>query len=137
MRRVVLLLTLLPAVAACSALDPTGAEPAFIIIPGDTAGIMAPDSVPRGVNFQIEVETFGGGCIQHPAHIDSKVVGTLVELRPFNEAIKAGTRTEPCPPVSILIIRHTATAQIKQPGRATIRVLALQRDFAGRSVPAQ
>ena len=134
--RIVPLLALPVLLAGCRALEPTFAEPATIIIPGDTAKIIAPDSVPRGVRFQVSVETFGGGCTRNPAYIGSKVFGTVAELRPFNETTKAGVRGGACT-FDLLILTHTATVQMKEAGPATIEVIGVQRDLAGRETPVQ
>lgn len=121
--------------AACRALDPTYTEPALIILRGDTATITVPDSVNRSIAFQVSVETFGGGCTRQIARTDEKVTGSLVEIRPFNETTKVDGR-QLCPS-DVIPLTHSITAEVKQAGPATIRVIAESRDLAGRVQPAQ
>src|SRR4051812_26246953 len=56
----------LTALAACSGSDAgprTHYVPSYIIFGGDTSRITAPDTVQRGVTFEVRFDTYGGGCI--------------------------------------------------------------------------
>lgn len=134
-RNVLLPLFALPVVlAACRAIDDTTVDPAWIVVRGDSAAISMPDTVMRGVGFPVSVETFGGGCTRQVARTELKVTGSVVEIRPFNETIKPVGR-QLCT-ADFLILTHSATVEIKQAGPAAIRVIADERDLAGRVSPA-
>ena len=113
-------------VVACSALEPTFPEPGLIIFYGDTADISAPASATRGVPFEVSVQTFAGGCTRAIARTETKISGTLVEIRPYNETRRASNCTD-----DLLILTHTASVQFDQLGSATIRVIGEQRPFQG------
>lgn len=127
---------LAPVAGACRALDPNYTEPAIIVLGGDTAAIIAPDTVPRAAGFPVTVETFGDRCTHAQiVRTEKKVTGSLVEIRPFNETTKIDGRAT-CAP-DFVTLSHTVTIEIKQPGPATIRVIGEERDFVYRNKPAQ
>ena len=119
---------------ACGILDPTFSEPGLIIFYGDTATIVAPDSVDRGTVFEVSVETFAGGCTRTIARTERRVLGSVLELRPVNETRRAQACTD-----DLLILVHRVTLRFDQPGPVTIRVVAEQRpvNSSSRNGPAQ
>ena len=120
---------------ACSGLEPTFPEPGLIIFYADTADISAPASATRGVPFQVSVQTFAGGCTRTIAWTETKISGTVAEIRPYNETRRASNCTD-----DLIILMHTASVEFDQLGAATIRVIGEQRPFQGdgtRNGPAQ
>jgi hypothetical protein len=97
-------------------------EPGIIVSYGDTAGITVPDSIARGATFQVSVATFAGGCTREIARTDYTVSATLIEIRPFNRT----KRSQVCWR-DLLMLTHTVTVRIDEPGPAVVRIIAAQR----------
>jgi hypothetical protein len=115
--------------------DSSFAEPAIIVFHTDTSSIAVPSSAAAGTDFVVTVETFGGGCILGMSSTYTRVMGSVVEVRPFNER---GYNPN-CPDIMRFLI-HTATVRLDQKGTATIRIIGGQRPFQGntaRTGPAQ
>ena len=86
--RLAFLILLLPLWSACGLTEifwPRGeAEPAVIISDRDTAQIIIPDTVRRGVPFDIQIVSFGGGCVRKLAGTKTAWSGNEFVVRPYN-----------------------------------------------------
>jgi len=126
----------LPVVVGCSSiLDPTFSEPALLISFGDTAAVAAPAVVTRGLAVEVSVGTLAGGCTRTIARTETKVSGTLAEIRPYNETQRADWCTG-----DLIVLTHTASIRFDETGAATVRVIGEQTPFEGtgtRRGPAQ
>lgn len=84
-----LLLFLLSA-AACGDDNPTrpigpgGTRPAQLEYFGDPPRVTVPEAVAVGEEFEISIESYGGGCIQF-ATTGVKRIGDRLEIRPFDD----------------------------------------------------
>jgi hypothetical protein len=121
MRNIAALVTTAVAAAACSILDPTFEAPATIIFGNDTAQITAPESVARGVPFDVTVRTFGGGCTRTTAQTRQAVSTGLVEVYPYNQTRRSDVCTS-----DLRFLTHTVTLQFADPGAVTIRIIGQQ-----------
>lgn len=112
--------------SGCELLAPTFAEPGLIIFYGDTARVVAPDTAMLGVPFEASVQTFAGGCTREIDRTETAVLGTIAEIRPYNETQRRDVCT-----LDLLILTHTAMVQFDQSGEVTLRVVGEQRPFQG------
>jgi hypothetical protein len=119
-------LPLIGSLVACAIFDPTYSEPARIIFYGDTALIMAPDTVTRGTAFEVSVETFGGGCTRSTGRTDVRITGLVLEIRPYNETRRSDVCTD-----DLIMLTHQAFVQFSQPGVALVRVVGAQEPTQG------
>lgn len=84
-----LLLVLLGA-AACGDDNPTGpvgpegTRPAQLEYFGDPPRVTVPEAVAVGEEFEISIESYGGGCIEF-ATTGVKRIGDRLEIRPFDD----------------------------------------------------
>ena len=116
------IVTVVTSSACADMLNPdTTAEPAVIIALGDTARIVAPDTVARDTPFAVRFSTFGGGCVREVARTDVLVAGSTVEIRPFNERVNSNVCTD-----DLRRIEHVASVRISTAGIATLRVIGEQ-----------
>jgi hypothetical protein len=121
--------------AGCEAFTGVGsvAEPALLVISGDTARIAAPDSVAPGVAFEVRVVTFGGGCTRAVAGTEVRDAPDGVEVRPYNRREEASGCTR-----DLLYLEHRAAVRLATPGVHTLRVLgATERRGADGRVTAE
>jgi hypothetical protein len=114
---------------ACGLVDPTFEEPGLIIFYGDTAQVLAPDSVIPGVPFEVSIPTFAGGCTRTIARTEVTVIGMLAVIQPYNETRRSSGCTD-----DLIILTHVATVQFGQPGAASILVVGEQCPFQGSGV---
>jgi hypothetical protein len=120
--------------AGCEAFTGVGsvAEPARLVISGDTARIAAPDSVEPGAAFEVRVVTFGGGCVRDIARTEVRDASNGVEIRPYNRREEASGCTR-----DLLYLEHRAAVRLATPGIRTLRVLgATERRGADGRVTA-
>jgi hypothetical protein len=116
-------------VGGLSCTDPTEPgnvdEPAVVRFHDERQSIVMPDTVVRGVPFEVRVPTYGGGCTRAIARTDVHVVGTVVEIRPVNRTVvvPGGGCTR-----DLLILEHRATVIVTTVGTVVVRVLGVERN---------
>lgn len=112
--------------AACSAFDLIGFnahdEPGLLIFYHDTSQIVAPDTVARGVAFEIAFTTFAGGCTRTIARTDVLTSGSISDIRPYDHTVGGDACTS-----DLLFLRHTAQVRFEAPGTAVLHILGQQR----------
>jgi hypothetical protein len=97
-------------------------DAALIIFYGDTSRISAPDTVARGVSFEVSFSTFAGGCIRRVARDDVTATASTVEIRPYDHNSGGNVCTS-----DLLILKHTLLTRLDTPGRFVIRLIGQQR----------
>lgn len=120
-----LLVGLAPAVVSCRAI--TGVDdirrerlPGVISFYGHPMVVEIPEAVDRGVEFQVTVHTFGGGCVDQ-GHTEVSVAAGSVEVRPYDVFVTHMPESYACTDI-LNRFPHRATLRLDQPGTATIRV---------------
>jgi hypothetical protein len=113
-------------IAACSSGGVFSGGPrddaGLIIFYGDTARISAPDTVTRGVSFEVSFSTFGGGCIRAIARDDVTPKANAVEIRPYDHNSGGDICT-----ADLLTLKHAVAIRLDMPGSYAIRVIGQQR----------
>jgi hypothetical protein len=95
-------------------------QPAWIRFHNDPPRIDLPSSVAHGVDFEVTVRTYGGGCVEQ-GDMEVEASGNDAELRPFDVHLTHLPSDYPC----IDILRHfahRATLRFAEAGVGTIRV---------------
>ena len=108
-------------------------QAALIIFYGDTSRIAAPDTVVRGIPFEVSFHTFGGGC-ESQGGTEVNVNGAEAEVRPFDHSSGASACTD-----ILKFLPHSASLSFGSAGTAIIRLIGQQRGGASGSnnAPAQ
>jgi hypothetical protein len=78
--------------------------------------IEAPEVVTQGQEFQIEIQTYAGGCIEKGT-TEVEIRDLEVEIRPYNVKKVQNTCRS-----SIRFLYHTATLMFEKPGDVTITI---------------
>ena len=91
--------------------------PARLVLVGDTAEIVMPDTVRRGEAFRVSVTPFAGGCRREAARTRVRVSGTTAEIRPYD----SGVRSSHCAS-NLLLVPRVVTLRFDQVGTSTVRV---------------
>ena len=121
--------------AACSAGALLGVggrdDPALIIFYQDTTRIIAPDTVTRGVSFDVSFSTFGGGCIRSIGHDDFTATSSEVTIRAFDHNSGGQVCTD-----DLLRLPHAVQVRLGAPGTYIIRLIGQQRGASTGSTNA-
>ena len=121
-------------VSGCAGVtEPSGvAEPALLRSYDETRPIVVPDSVTRGVPFEVRVPTFAGGCTRSIARTDVTISGAVIEIRPLNRTVSVpgGGCTR-----DLLILEHRATMTVRTSGALLVRILGTERTSNSDGVP--
>lgn len=94
---------------------------ARIIFYGDTTEVIVPDTVPRGVPFQVEFDSFGGGCVRRVARDDVSVTTSRVDISPYDRHTGGDVCT-----ADLLFLKHTIQVRLNSAGTYAIRVIGHQ-----------
>ena len=82
--------------------------------------IEVPSVVSRGVDFEVAVRTFGGGCIAQ-GDTEVSIVGRTAEVRPFDVFVTQLPPNGACTD-DLRYYLHRATLRFTEPGMAIVRV---------------
>lgn len=107
---------------------------AFLISGRDTSRIIAPDTVTRGVPFEVSFVTFGGGCTRSAVRTDLTIRGTDADIRPYDRTVRSDVCTS-----DLLFIPHVTQVHFDAPGTAVLHVIGQQYGTSpgGRNGPAE
>jgi hypothetical protein len=131
MMRSLLICTL--AICGCGIFKDSEVLASRIIYAGDTANIQIPATVTRGVQFEVVIETFGGGCYSDvPAATIVDINGSTVTVSPFdlledNDACTADLR----------FIRHITRMTLDVTGAVLFRFLGVEEGGGILRKPAE
>ena len=107
------------AICGCSVFEDSEVLPARIIYAGDTANIVIPATVTQGTEFEVVIETFGGGCYSDtPAATIVDVTPAGVTVSPFDLLEDGDVCTD-----DIRFIRHVARVTLDATGPVLFRFL--------------
>ena len=98
---------------------------------GNTSPITAPDTVARGVPFNIAFRTLGGGCTRKVARDDIAIDGNTVRVSPFDRS----SGRDSCD-TYLMILEHSVQLRLDVAGPWVIRVLGELRSFSSGPVNA-
>ena len=126
--RLVALPALVVTVSACLGADIFGldtvAEPALIIYAGDTSEVTIPESVTRGVPFEVRIRTFGGGCTRQTGRTNVVEQGNEIVILPYNKrSVGDGVCT-----ADIKYLIHTVRVTRDAPGELGLRIVGDRKD---------
>ncbi len=94
---------------------------AFLISGRDTSRIIAPDTVTRGIPFDVSFVTFGGGCTRSAVRTDLTTKGSDAEIRPYDRTVRSGVCTS-----DLLFLQHVTQVRFDAPGTAVLHVIGQQ-----------
>jgi hypothetical protein len=123
MRRPLPIFAALLALTSCDAValltGATSVVPGLLVTGAGETTITMPDSVARGVPFDVQFNSYGGSCIPDVARTEVMYVASdTVEIRPYDRQ-----RTTGCGDAILTPLRHTVTVTLARPGRARIRII--------------
>jgi len=115
-------------------LDTVG-ERAVIIYAGDTSEVTVPESVTRGVSFEIRIRTFGGGCTRRTGRTHVVERANELVILPYN---KRGVGDGVCT-ADIKYLTHAVEVTREQPGELLVRIIGHREDRSTnfQAVPAE
>jgi hypothetical protein len=94
--------------------------PGVVSFYGHPVVVEIPEAVDRGMEFQVTVQTFGGGCVVQ-GHTEVSLAAGSVEVRPYDIFVTRMPADYVCTDI-LNRFPHRATLRLDQPGTATIRV---------------
>src|SRR5918999_643775 len=100
----------------------------WISFHGEPVVVDAPGTVSRGVDFDVTVRTYGGGCVDQ-GDAEVTLSGADAEVRPFDIFVTRAPNNYVCTTDILKSFTHRATLRFMQPGPATVR-------FRGRAEPS-
>lgn len=102
-------------------------EPAVIRFYQETRPIVIPDTVIRGVPFEVRVPTYAGGCTQAIARTEVQVRGAVVEIRPVNRTVTVpgGGCTR-----DLRVLEHRAMITVTTVSPVLVRIRGAERNAA-------
>jgi hypothetical protein len=128
-RRVAALLGVAVVVLAYALVDRRVVTPrdelSVLISNGDTSRISAPDTVLRGMPFDVTFGTFGGGCVREHARTAVTMSTANAVVQPYDH----NTGGYSCP-ADKLILQHSAQLRFDVAGIASVRVAGRQGEVA-------
>ena len=95
-------------------------QPAWIRFYQDPMLVEVPNVASRGVDFEVTVRTFGGGCIAQ-GDTEVTIAATIAEVRPFDVFVTHLPPNYACTS-ELRHYLHRATLRFMAPGLATVRV---------------
>jgi hypothetical protein len=121
------------AVCGCGVFKDSEVVASRLIYAGDTASIQIPATVTRGVQFEIVVETFGGGCFSDvPAATIVDINGSTVTVSPFDLLEDEDVCTD-----DLRFIRHVALVTLDITGAVLFRFLGVEAGGGTTQKPAE
>lgn len=119
--RVLSLMVAVASLAGCSGpIDPTdGKRLGVISFYSDPIVVQAPDTVQAGTGFDVQVRTYGNGCISEDG-TDVHVAASVVEVRPFD--IHSGAAV--CNDI-LNMFDHRTTVTLAESGSFEIRFIGM------------
>jgi hypothetical protein len=117
------------AICGCGIFEESDVLPSQIIYAGDTANIQIPETVTRGVQFEVVIETFGGGCFSDvPAATIVDYTAAGVTISPFDLLHTADACT-----ADLRFIRHVAQVTLDGTGPVLFRFLGVEGPGSGNA----
>jgi hypothetical protein len=118
------MMVLVMSLMACSAFGAPKRIVGTISYYGDPVQVTVPTSVNRGEDFEVEVTTYGGGCIDKGG-TDSEVKGLEATVEPYD--LDTSTPGYPCT-ADLAFYTHTVELRFSEVGNAQVRILGLKKD---------
>jgi len=125
-------LTLFAAISGCALFESSGRyeEAGLLRYYQSSSGVSVPETVARGIPFEVRVTTFAGGCTRDIARTELVITGLLAEIRPINRG--AHPHDAVCT-ADLLLLTHRVMVTFPTVGVATVRIVGEQQGVDGRS----
>jgi hypothetical protein len=112
------------ALAGCTIITGNGVrrerQLGWIKLHNDAVVVAVPSTVARGVDFDVTVRTYGGGCVDQ-GDTEVTLSGADAEVRPFDIFVVEMPGGYGCTDI-LKLFTHRATLRFTQAGTATVRI---------------